>query len=998
MDRQNSREPLWDMPSRNRTSYAQMTRFAESFNPMAVIDDLDDITVAVKDGSDQGKPSEVSPNGTGGDRDDDHEDGDADTQDRSVQQDVQDPDVKGRKLFFKDGRRRIDYILAYVVDEDGKAEEVEEARLAREVFERNLVSEGLLLEYDQREGEAKYVKVHIPWEVLTRYAEILKVKVPVKKSLVLTNIQKKYAKLEEVYHKGEESAFDQFLNPMKAMSARLWATLTGMVKKLFAPFELDKEVMPPIPRRFTLPYSRTKEYLYDFPEDRESLFSVVDRSRIVNFILRRKAFSDDKNQEYAFGINKMIADEYYTAAYPLHEGHWKAGSAENERKRLYDHWANLRCFFKFQPLDHVRSYFGEKIGIYFTWLGFYTQMLIPASVVGLIVFIYGCAISGSSYPGVEICDEKNNFTMCPLCDYQCPYWNLHDTCANAKASRIFDNGGTVFFAIFMAFWGTLFLEFWKRKEATLQYRWDLTDFHREEQPPRPEYLAKLSNCDTYKIHPVTGMKEPYMPFWRKRFPIFLASYSVMLFMGLLAISAVIGVIAYRVALLAALQAFTRDENTSNDNSTLATTKALIYQNASVVTTITAACLNLLFIIILNMIYTRVAFWLTDQETIRTQKDYDDSITVKLFALQFVNYYSSIVYIAFFKGRILGRPGNYNHLFGGRQEECGSGGCLIELCIQLAIIMTGKQLIMNNCTEVLLPKIIKWIKRMIWKESKEKKMSRTPWEKDYKLDATSTAALFHEYLEMVLQFGFLTLFVAAFPLGPLFALLNNLLEIRFDAAKFITHLRRPLAERTPNIGVWYNILYGISRIAIISNAFIIALTSDFIPRLVYEQAYSPDGSLRGYTNATLSFFNTTDFSPENRPNYAGSELVELCRYRDLRNPPWSDDKYEFTEMYWHIFAARFVFVVVFENLIVVITGLIAYVIPDVPHQLKVQIRRENYISNEIVIKTEMLRAHGENVDDIMETIMDDEVRRYHTTDLGSMTLVNRKPGESPSTEV
>lgn len=52
---------------------------------------------------------------------------------------------------------------------------------------------------------------------------------------------------------------------------------------------------------------------------------------------------------------------------------------------------------------------------------------------------------------------------------------------------------------------------------------------------------------------------------------------------------------------------------------------------------------------------------------------------------------------------------------------------------------------------------------------------------------------------VLQFGFLTLFVAAFPLGPLFALINNILEIRFDAVKFTTELRRPMAERVPDIG-------------------------------------------------------------------------------------------------------------------------------------------------------------------------------------------------------
>lgn len=55
------------------------------------------------------------------------------------------------------------------------------------------------------------------------------------------------------------------------------------------------------------------------------------------------------------------------------------------------------------------------------------------------------------------------------------------------------------------------------------------------------------------------------------------------------------------------------------------------------------------------------------------------------------------------------------------------------------------------------------------------------------------------LSAVIQFGFVTLFVASFPLAPLFALLNNIIEIRLDAKKFITELRRPVAVRAKDIG-------------------------------------------------------------------------------------------------------------------------------------------------------------------------------------------------------
>jgi len=70
--------------------------------------------------------------------------------------------------------------------------------------------------------------------------------------------------------------------------------------------------------------------------------------------------------------------------------------------------------------------------------------------------------------------------------------------------------------------------------------------------------------------------------------------------------------------------------------------------------------------------------------------------------------------------------------------------------------------------------------------------------------------------LVLQYGFVTMFVAAFPLAPLFALLNNVAEIRLDAYKMLTQARRPLAERVADIGAWYGILQCITYTAVVSN--------------------------------------------------------------------------------------------------------------------------------------------------------------------------------------
>ena len=61
----------------------------------------------------------------------------------------------------------------------------------------------------------------------------------------------------------------------------------------------------------------------------------------------------------------------------------------SQRYLLFTQWASIRKSLKFQPLDAVKEYFGVKIGLYFAWLGFYTNMLIPAAALGFCCFLYG---------------------------------------------------------------------------------------------------------------------------------------------------------------------------------------------------------------------------------------------------------------------------------------------------------------------------------------------------------------------------------------------------------------------------------------------------------------------------------------------------------------------------------------------------------------------------------------------------------------------------------
>lgn len=93
------------------------------------------------------------------------------------------------------------------------------------------------------------------------------------------------------------------------------------------------------------------------------------------------------------GINRLIGEEIFSAAFPPHEG--SDHDAASPRGKLAVQWARFSAWYKHQPLDEIRDYFGEKIGLYFAWLGSYTAWLLLPSIVGLCVFVFNLAFSFS---------------------------------------------------------------------------------------------------------------------------------------------------------------------------------------------------------------------------------------------------------------------------------------------------------------------------------------------------------------------------------------------------------------------------------------------------------------------------------------------------------------------------------------------------------------------------------------------------------------------------
>eukprot|EP00092_Neocalanus_flemingeri_P069742 GFUD01085523.1.p1 GENE.GFUD01085523.1~~GFUD01085523.1.p1 ORF type:complete len:945 (+),score=222.25 GFUD01085523.1:241-3075(+) len=823
----------------------------------------------------------------------------------------------------------------------------------REIFLQNLEAEGLELESEECGGgnALRFIKIHAPMEVLRRYAEILKIRMPIKNHFSL-----KWKFSADMLHSESAEGAEMLEFKLTQLDGTTKEQVGSMIRiplfsdvhdelkswfeKFQEPFYPSEAIFNRSNSQFTAVYSRDKDYLFNHNDSK--FFSPATRSGILEFLLKRKRFSEDPEDDFAFGISKLISDGAYLAFYPLHDG--GIHTEGSQRKLLYDEWASLKKFWKYQPLDAVRDYYGVKMGLYFAWLGYYTFMLIPPSIVGIFCFLYGVLTYSTDIPIKEICDgAMGNTTMCPICDEFCDFWSLRDSCKMTQAKYFFDNGTTVFFAVFMSLWAVIFLEFWKRYSAEITHRWDVFGYDPEEEHPRPEYLVELRDVEERTINFITQTSEPKPPFWKMKLPGILISWTSVMMFVMLALITVIAIILYRMSMVAALAAV-------NDST--------IKSNWSLFISMTGAAINLVLILIFNYIYEFLAIWLTEKELHRTQTGFDNALTLKIYLFQFVNYYASIFYIAFVKGQFVGTPNEYTRFMSWRQEECSPGGCFIELCIQLAIIFMGKQF-MLSVMEYYMPlmwKVFNLVKLAGWKNEETGKEEVTPqYIKDFKLVEWGHQGLFYEYLEMVLQYGFITIFVCAFPLAPFFAFCNNVLELRLDAKKILVQHRRPIAQKVQSIGVWMDIMETLGRISIITNAFIIALTSEFIPKAVYRGFYSQDGSLTGYVNYTLSYFDPMDID---RTSHVNLTLApELCRYPDYKFAPWEADKYTNNAQFWHIWFARLLFVVIFENLVACTIMAMRLAIPDISSNLKYRIRREAYITKEIIIRTERLKKDG-----------------------------------------
>ncbi|XP_059223418.1 anoctamin-2 isoform X2 [Stomoxys calcitrans] len=805
---------------------------------------------------------------------------------------------------FEDRVHGVDFVLAYY-----SKDQQDDRTKKRKIFEANLIREGLQLEYDKTQ-DIHFVKIHSPKEVLYRYAEVLKIKLPMKR----------IPGQSQIYEEDNESSDSKV--------SSCW--------KLFQPIQNTASILPCKQKRIYAEFQMKYEQLFDC--DQPDFFDAGTRIFIINFILERQHFVEGEETPNNLGIEKLLNDKVYASAYALHD--------KSNRELLVREWSDLANWKHFQPLDEIKEYFGAKVAIYYAWLGFYTRMLIPLSIFGILFFLYGFITWHSDPISKEICNTNKTTLMCPQCDRNCDYWELSKICKTSKINYLLDNNMTVVFAFFVSMWAVINLELWKRYSADIIHRWGLTGYTQDVEHPRPQYLQKLRNNVKFskkleKQDP-ESVFEPEVPFWSIKFLPSFTSYSIVVLSICVSLMAVFAMVIYRMAQKASRSVLGDENSTTYKVMTLPITASIIYFVA---------------ISILHHAYSFLARILTNLEYCRTQTEYDESLTIKIYVFQFVNYYSSLFYVAFLKGKFVGYPMKYNRIFGFRQEECAPGGCLMELCLQLVVIMVGKQLV-YAIIEVSLPYLMRILNKClknvtnIRRNSQMQSVKSNQWTEDYYLQPWAPRMLFAEYLEI--------------------ALINNIFEIRTDAMKMLKFIRRPVAQRAKDIGVWFSIMMIVTKIAVATSAVIIAYSTNLIPKMVYRLT-THDDTLKGYLNFTLAYFNTKDFLIP--PVLGDSKYGEVttCRYTEFRNPPDDTHPYKRPMVYWKIFMARLAFIVIYQNVIGIIQTVIAWAIPDVSAKLVKRIKRENFLLREYIIeyeKRQVMMEQAEGIADLLEVLQDD----------------------------
>ncbi|KAK4695877.1 anoctamin-10, partial [Phenoliferia sp. Uapishka_3] len=459
-------------------------------------------------------------------------------------------------------------------------------------------------------------------------------------------------------------------------------------------------------------------------------------------------------------------------------------------KNWLDKWSSKNHIMSIPPeeLTLLKDHLGETVALYFAFLRYYFFALAFPTVVGALFYLLGW-----------------------------PYSGLYGT--------------------FIVTWSTLFVESWRIKERQYAVEWGTYGVH------KVEVLRSEFQGDQMVVDKVTGVEKDFFPWW-KTLGRQLATIPVLVvFAGVLA-TLISGIYAIEVVV---------GEVYSGPGKRFMT----------LVPTVLFAGLVPQFTALWNSTANKLTVW----ENHPHQTEHENSRTLKVFALNFFVAFGSLLLTSYiyipFGGFLV--PYILSHIPHHREKFSVGKSYAIDaskLHTQIVAYTLTNQ-ITGAFLEIGLPfltsLLFKKVAEVRQNHSEEKNRDVPVDDEDEKAflervrteSALPRYAVFADYSEMAMQFGYLTLFSVIWPVAPVWSFVNNFFELRSDAFKLTNQSQRPIPTREASIGPWLEVLGFITWIGTLTNASLVYL---YRPHITHSsKTTSLLSSLTG-VNLTLTHNN------------------------------------------------------------------------------------------------------------------------------------------------
>ncbi|CAK7234402.1 hypothetical protein SBRCBS47491_008936 [Sporothrix bragantina] len=371
-----------------------------------------------------------------------------------------------------------------------------------------------------------------------------------------------------------------------------------------------------------------------------------------------------------------------------------------------------------------------------------------------------------------------------------------------------------FYAAVNCLWSVVFFEYWKKREVDLAVQWGVHGVS-QIQLPRPQFRFERESKD-----PVTGENvKIYSPFRRLLYQLLQVPFAL----------ACVAVLGSLIALCFSIEIFMTEIYGGPFKQYL---------------TFLPTILLTVGLPLLTGVLTNFAEQLTNLENYETQDDHQAAFVQKIFVINFITSYlpvflTAFVYVPFGKAllpyfdvfQVTTQRFTGVHKTDHAKHKAAFNVNPHRLTHQM-IYLTVTAQIVNFLTEVIVP----YVKRKVFKVVKdvsEEMAHRGSETKDVPEEAAFLERVRSEatldvydvtidYREMVVQFGYLSLFSVVWPLTGCSFLVNNWVEARSDAMKIALGSQRPIPWRGDSIGPWLTSLGFLSWLGSITSTAIVFL--------------------------------------------------------------------------------------------------------------------------------------------------------------------------------